>query len=194
MDLTQIIDTFAFYSAAGLALLGALGVAFSRQVLHACLCLLPCLFGVAVCYGLLGAHLLFAVQILVYVGAITVLILFAVMLLQRSLGRGILAGQQHLLGSVVATGAFMLIIAIAVIYTHGTPWKPLNLPLTEPGITSHNVQLIGELLMTTYLLPFEAVSVVLLVAMVGAIILARRERDTEPTSGETPEAREGDSA
>ena len=176
MDFNQIVESAAFYSAAGLVLLGAAGVALSRQVLHACLWLLPCLFGVAICFGLLGGHLLFAVQILVYVGAITVLILFAVMLLQRSLGGGMLAGQQHLPAAVVGTGAIMAIIAPAILYTHGKGWQPLTAPPTDPGISGHHVPMIGKLFLTTYLLPFEAISVVLLVAMVGAIVLARRER------------------
>ena len=190
MDLNQLIETAAFYSAAGLVLLGAAGVALSRQVLHACLWLLPCLFGVAICFGLLGGHLLFAVQILVYVGAITVLILFAVMLLQRSLGGGMLAGQQHLPAAVVGTGAIMAVIAPAILYTYharpSTPdWLPLSAPPTDPGISGHHVPMIGKLFLTTYLLPFEAVSVVLLVAMVGAIVLARRERPDEDLAGET---------
>jgi NADH:ubiquinone oxidoreductase subunit 6 (subunit J) len=196
MDLNPFIETGAFYSAAGLVLLGAAGVALSRQVLHACLWLLPCLFGVGICFGLLGGPLLFAVQILVYVGAITVLIIFAVMLLQRSLGGGMLAGQQHLPAAVVGTGAIMGIITPAILYTERVPWGKLIAPETDPGISGHHVRMIGKLLLTQYLLPFEAISIVLLVAMVGAIVLARREKPDEEEAGEAlaggiPQSRDG---
>lgn len=165
-------NDFAFYLIAGIVLLSALGVIFARRVMHAALCLLPCLLGVAALYGLLAAHLLVAIQILVYAGAITVLILFAVMMLQRIVRGGLLAGSQHLLAGVVGAGMMSGIIMIAVVLTK---FNPLLRPTQASQFAGDNVRLIGELFLTKYLLPFEAISIVLLVAMVGAIILARKE-------------------
>ncbi len=165
-------NDFAFYLIAGIILLSALGVIFARRVMHAALCLLPCLLGVAALYGLLGGHLLLAIQILVYVGAITVLILFAVMMLQRIVRGGLLAGSQHLLAGLVGAGMMSGIIMISILLTQ---FRPLLRPTQPSQFAGDNVRLIGELFLTKYLLPFEAISVVLLVAMVGAIILARKE-------------------
>ena len=128
--------------------------------------------GIAGLYGLLAGHLLVAVQILVYAGAITVLIIFAVMLLQRATGHIILAENQHLIGGVLAAGFMALLIIVGVLTAKFTPLTTAD----SPGdLAGKNVQLIGYLLMNKYLLPFEVVSVVLLAAMVGAMVLARRE-------------------
>ena len=168
------LEYVGFAIAAGLTLLGGFGTVVARQVLHACLWLLVCLLGVAGLYALLAGHLLVAIQILVYAGAIVTLIIFAVMLLQRATGHIILAENQHLIGGVLAAG-FMALLILLGIFT--TSWADKSLsPGGEPGMyAQQNVQLIGHLLLTKYLLPFEVVSVVLLASMIGAIVLARKE-------------------
>ena len=144
----------------------------ARRVMHAALCLLPCLLGVAALYALLAAHLLVAIQILVYAGAITVLILFAVLMLQRLVRGGLLGGSQHLLAGLVGAGMMSGIIIIGIILTK---FNRLLRSAQPSEFAGDNVALIGELFLTKYLLPFEAISIVLLVAMIGAIILARKE-------------------
>jgi NADH-quinone oxidoreductase subunit J len=168
----HIIEYLAFLSVAALTLLGGLGTVVARRVFPACLWLLVALMGIAGLYGLLAGHLMVAVQILVYAGAITVLIIFAVMLLQRATGRIIMAENQHLIGGVLAAGFMALLIIVGVLAAHFPELAPGDMPADYAG---QNVQLIGHLLMTRYLLPFEVVSVVLLAAMVGAMVLARRE-------------------
>lgn len=172
LPLTNYVEYLAFLSVAALTLLGGLGTVVARRVFPACLWLLVCLGGVAGMYALLAGHFLVAVQILVYAGAITVLIIFAVMLLQRQTGRIIMAENQHLIGGVLAAG-FMATLIIVGVFTSRFP--VLASGDTPPDYAGQNVQLLGHLLLTKYLLPFEVVSVVLLAAMIGALVLARQE-------------------
>jgi NADH:ubiquinone oxidoreductase subunit 6 (subunit J) len=168
----HIIEYLAFLATAGLTLLGGLGTVVARRVFPACLWLLVCLLGIAGLYGLLAGHLLVAIQILIYAGAIVVLIVFAVLLLQRATGRIVMAENQHLVGGVIAAGFVALLIMVGVLTTRFPELSTTDQPT---GFAGQNVQLIGHLLMTKYLLPFEIISVVLLVAMVGAMVLARKE-------------------
>lgn len=169
---TTLVEWAAFLSVAGLTLLGGLGAVVARRVFPACLWLLLSLLGIAGMYALLAGHLMVAVQILVYAGAITVLIIFAVMLLQRATGRIIMAENQHLIGGVIAAGFMALLIIVGVLTAR---FEPVQIPEGPTNFAGQNVQLIGHLLMTQYLLPFEVVSVVLLASLVGAMVLARRE-------------------
>ena len=168
----HIIEYVAFLCTAGLTLLGGLGTVVSRRVFPACLWLLVCLLGMAGLYGLLAGHLMVAMQILIYAGAITVLIIFAVMLLQRGTGRIIMAENQHLIGGVIAAGFVAVLIMVGALTTRFPELSTAEQPV---GFAGQNVQMIGHLLLTKYLLPFEIISVVLLAAMVGAMVLARRE-------------------
>lgn len=170
----HILEYAAFAVMAGIVLLGGLGTVTARRVFPACLWLLVCLLGVSGLYGLLAGHMLVAVQILIYAGAITVLILFAVMLLQRATGRIIMAENQHLIGGALAAGFMALLIMIGVLTTRFPELSAVNTPTDFAG---QNVPLIGQLLLTKYLLPFEVISVVLLASLVGAMVLARREPD-----------------
>lgn len=166
------VEYLAFLTVAGLTLLGGLGTIVARRVFPACMWLLVCLGGVAGLYALLAGHLLVAVQILVYAGAITVLIIFAVMLMQRHTGRIIMAENQHLIGGVLAAG-FMATLILVGIFT--TRYQALAFGDAPGTFAGDNVKLIGHLLLTKYLLPFEIVSVVLLASMIGALVLARTE-------------------
>ena len=155
-------------------------------------------------------------QIIVYVGAITVLIVFAVMLLEDDLSRARLpkflryripqrlegatnlvlhyyGGMQHVLGGVIAAGMMFVIIIVAIAEAAWyQQWRVLQ-PEPPTQFAGDNVRLIGELFLTTYLVPFEVASVVLLVALVGAVIIARRASPPTPLrSGEGSTADGGD--
>lgn len=216
MSASFYFEHIGFIAVAILTLGSALGVILARRVLHAALWLLPTLIGVAAAFGIMGAHVLFAMQIVVYVGAITILILFGVMLLEddarESLPRYLkkhitmkmkpatdlvlhyYSGMQHVIGGVVAT-TLMAVITLAAITEAAwfQQWKPLR-PEKAYHFTGDNVRVIGEAFLTTYLLPFEVASVVLLIALVGAVILARREAvkapADEPVKDETSEGGE----
>lgn len=179
----QWFENLAFYLVAAMTLGSALGVALARKVMHAACLLLPTLVGVAALFALLGGHLLFAIQIMVYVGAINVLIIFAVLLLQRRVSGRLLAGSQHLFAGVVGAGLFTLVLIVAAVFTHLAP-----LQVVKAGhFGTDTVAGIGELFLTRHLLAFELTGIVLLVALVGSIVLARQDPTPVPGVPE-PEA------
>ena len=170
MSWTEWFDQFAFFLIGGITFLAAAGVVFVPRIIHACLCLLVALIGIAGLYGLLAAHLLLAVQLLVYAGGIAVLILFAIMLLHRREGAGLLGGSRNLIIGLPATVIVWFVVALAVIFSK---WYHLPAVGAESVRAGSNFRLIGELLLGRHLLSFELISVVLLMALVGAIVIAR---------------------
>ncbi len=157
--------TLVFYALAALVLLGADGVEFSRNILHAAIMLLGTLGGTAGLYFYVGADFLGVAQILIYVGGILVLLLFAVLLTSR-IGDVRLSNASAGLAVVVpftalAGGGLAYLVARA-------PWR-----LTE-AVAAPTTARLGEAFLREYLLPFELASIVLLLALVGAMVLARR--------------------
>jgi NADH-quinone oxidoreductase subunit J len=160
-----------FYAFAAMALGGAAGVALSRNILYSAIALLFCLIGAGALYVFLSADFLAVTQLLVYIGGVLVLVLFAVMLTNRigdvnvsnaSLG---VAGGAALL---FATAPVLLFVAIA------TPWPSQALAEIAP-----TTRAIGNELLTRWLLPFEIASLVLLATLVGAVVIARKELKTD---------------
>jgi NADH-quinone oxidoreductase subunit J len=172
----QWLEYVGFLAAAGVSLVSAVGVVFAPRVIHAAVWLMACLLGVAGLFALLGAHMLFAVQILVYAGAIAVMIVFAVLLLERGTGSGMLAGSRHLFAGLVAAGAFAVVVLVSLsiaLFSAGAPTGQARPPVQS------NVALIGRLFLTRHILAFELISVVLLASMIGAIVLARPRGNTD---------------
>jgi NAD(P)H-quinone oxidoreductase subunit 6 len=133
---------------------------------------------VAGLYLLLNASFVAAAQVLVYVGAVNVLILFAIMLVNKKEDLAPIPGLllRRLLSGGVCVGLFALLTRVVVT----TPWAKGPMPIGEEATVR-----IGEHLFTDYLLPFELASVLLLMAMIGAIVLARRDVQSEdPVTGE----------
>ncbi len=176
MSWDQWFEQFAFFLVAGITFVSAAGVVFVPRIIHACLCLLVALIGIAGLYGLLAAHLLVAIQILVYAGGIAVLILFAVMLLHRRAEGGLLGGSRNLLIGLPATVTVWFTVAIAVIFSKWHYLPELQSPTAGAG---SDIQAIGELLLSRHLLAFELISVIMLMALVGAIILAREDNPAD---------------
>ena len=160
-------EVITFYILAGLVLISGLLVVTLRNLFHCVLLLALSLTGIAVLFLLLNSEFLAAVQVLIYVGAITVLILFAVMLTHRISDRSIQqTNRQYLL-------AILIMVLLGTILSYSlwkTVWEVKPPLLSENGILN-----LGKLLLTTYLLPFEVVSILLLSALIGAITLARKE-------------------
>jgi NADH-quinone oxidoreductase subunit J len=160
-----------FYTLASIALVAGLMVIVSRNVMHSAIYLVLAFLAVAGIYVLLTAEFVAVVQVLVYAGGIVVLFLFLIMLVNL---REALGGRRLRLHAVVSGGLALLVVAqVLYIYADGGP-APLGrgaLLLTEGG----NLQAVGWALYRDYLLPFEIASVLLLVAMVGAIVLARQK-------------------
>jgi len=165
MDLYAI----AFYLFAVITLGAGAVVVFSRQIVYSAFALLFAFFGVAGLYVLLTADFLAVTQLLIYVGAILVLLLFGVMLTTRVVDVEMRSGTINVFPALILVGA--LAAALLVVFWT-TDWRIL----AEVRIPENTAPGIGIQLLTTYLLPFEIASVVLLVALIGAAMIARRER------------------
>jgi NADH-quinone oxidoreductase subunit J len=177
MDLISLITpgTVVFYSLAAIILLSAAGVALAPNILYSAFALLGTLGGVAGLYLLLGADFVGIAQLLIYVGGILVLILFAVLLTNRI---GDLRLSNLSAGIMVAAPAAVAIMAMLAKSSIDTPW-----PLTETA-TAPTTARLGDAFLKEYLLPFELASLILLMALVGAMVIARRAaKEAAPISG-----------
>jgi len=156
-----------FYILAAIIIGSAVMVVSMKNIFHSALFLVLCFFSVAGIYVLLSAEFLAAVQVLIYVGAITILMIFAIMLTARLYSTKIKQSNEQVVPGFLIVGA---LLAATVLTLSRTAWK---LSTETPDMQS--TVSIGNLLLTTYVLPFEVVSVVLLTALIGAIIIARRD-------------------
>ena len=157
----------SFYAIAALIIGGALLTILSRNTVSAVMSLVATFFALAAMYTLLSAHFLAAIQVLVYAGAIMTLFVFVVMVLNRE--EVDIAARRGLVGKAVGIGA-----AVA-----GMVWLsgfflgeiPADSSLPPPGWGG--MQNVGEIIFRDYLFPFEAVSILLLIAVIAAVVLAR---------------------
>jgi NADH-quinone oxidoreductase subunit J len=155
-----------FYFVAALTVLGGLGVVLARNVVHSALFLIAALLAVAAVFILLSAEFLAIVQILIYGGAVTILILFAMMLTRVRDMPGALDGPQRPFAALAAA-AFLALSILAVV---SAEWPGETEEITVIAFSD-----LGDKLFRNWAAPFEVASLVLLVALVGAIILARGE-------------------
>jgi NADH-quinone oxidoreductase subunit J len=170
------MELAVFVGGALICLLGAVGVIASRNPVHSALSLVGTLFGVAVLFIAQDAEFLAAVQVIVYAGAIVVLFLFVIMLLGVDTTDEVtvepLVGQRA--GAAVAglllAGGLSAVVLFGVI--SGKPSTGARQDASVP-----NVEGIARLLFTDYLYAFEITSVLLVIAVVGAVVLARHRRD-----------------
>lgn len=145
---------------------GAFQVVTNRNLFHSALFMVMTFFGVAGLYFLMEAPFLGAVQILIYIGAITMLVLFAVMFTRRLMSpRQVQSNRQWWMVALVSGLLFFSLIFIIV--------RQVQWPLSGAAPAKDSIALLGQELMSTYALPFEVASLLLLVALVGAIIIAR---------------------
>jgi NADH-quinone oxidoreductase subunit J len=167
----MLIDTVFFYAFALLTLGGAILTITRRNAVHSAISLIVSLLGVAGLYLLQHAEFLFAVQIVLYVGGIMVLFLFVIMLVnldqmakERQFNRGWLVG----LAAVIAVG-----IEIAYFFYRGQGSFKLA-DVAAPAPTLGNTEILADVLFKEYLLPFEIASILLLVAVVGSVVMAKK--------------------
>ncbi len=158
-----------FYFFAAFTVGAALIVVLGRNIVRSAVALIFSFTGVASLYILLDAEFLAAAQVLIYVGGITILLLFAIMLTVRisSPGTAIFNTQVWWSGAAVLGILTLILLAAA----RGFVPQPVPPPLPNTTVS------LGRALLTTYALPFEVVSILLLVGMVGAILLARKEKE-----------------
>jgi len=164
MNLFDVI----FYAFALMTIASACVVVFSRNILYSAFSLLFTLLGVAGLYVMLNADFIAVTQILIYVGGILVLILFGVMLTNKVVSVDIKTGSIQTVPAAVVVGLLAATLC-AVLWLN--EWRIVP----TPDIKSTSAE-IGKAFLTSYLLPFEIASVVLLVALVGAVMIARREK------------------
>jgi NADH:ubiquinone oxidoreductase subunit 6 (subunit J) len=160
-----MVQTVVFIILSLVTLGAALAVVTSKNLFHSALFLILSFVGVASLYVLLEAPFLAAVQVLVYVGAIAILIVFAIMLTRRLMAEDLV--QRNAQWGWSALGAVLLFVALGVILFQ------VNWPVVEAAVPKETISILGQDLMGTYLVPFEVASVLLLVALVGSIIIAR---------------------
>jgi NADH-quinone oxidoreductase subunit J len=161
-------EAAVFWVFAALTLGSAAAVVLSRTLIYSAFALLVTFFGVAGLYVLLGADLLAATQLLVYVGGILVLLLFGVMLTHRIYDLDLRSETTQLLPGLIVAGGLFFVLAYLALHTE---WPGASRP---PAPTT---AAIGRLFMGEFLLPFEAASVLLLVALMGAAMIVRRSKD-----------------
>jgi NADH-quinone oxidoreductase subunit J len=171
-----MLEAIFFYTLAACILGFGVLVITARNTVHSVLFLVANFLCVAVLYVVLAAEFLAVIQVLVYAGGIVVLYLFVVMLVNlRAVPEARLDPRRRSrLGFVLATALLVEVIAIVVYSANRPAAVPVPVAAGE-SIGRGNTEVVGWLLYTDYLIPFEVASVLLLVAMIGAILLARRE-------------------
>ncbi|KAF0152548.1 MAG: NADH dehydrogenase subunit J [Ignavibacteria bacterium] len=158
-----------FYLFAIITLASAWFVVTTRNVIYSAFFLLFTFFGVAGIYVLLAADFIAVVQIMVYVGGILILLLFGVMLTNKITNVDIKSGTANLLSASLLTGVLMGALVSVMIFTD---WK------VEPAeIQTTTIKTLGTMLLTDYVLFFELLGILLLIALIGAASIARREKE-----------------
>ena len=167
-----------FYLFAGLTVASGVMVVSARNPVHSVLWLILCFFNTAGLFLLLGAEFLAMVLVIVYVGAVAVLFLFVVMMLDVNLAE-LRAGFLHYLPLGGLVGAVLLgeLVAVAFAWSPGKMASSLTRAPTPDLAQVSNTQALGRLLYTDYVYLFQAAGLILLVAMIGAILLTHRRRE-----------------
>ena len=160
----------AFWILTFVCVISAMMVVSMKNIFHCALFLILCLFAVAGIFILLEAEFLAAAQVLIYVGAIAILMIFGIMLTSDMASRKIPQTNENALLTFFVCLIFML--TTGTMLYHTDIWRYA----AEGVVPANSTLVLGKLLMTQYMLPFEVVSVLLLAAMIGTIVLARKER------------------
>jgi len=146
-----------------------LGVVLFRKIMYSAISMVFCFLGVAFAYALLNSPLVAIIQILVYVGAISIVVIFAIMLTEVQSGRlELFFNRQTAVAAVAALLGAGILAAVALSANVGA----ISAQSKAPGLRA-----VSKLIFDRYVFPFELVSLVLVAAMIGAIVLATRERE-----------------
>jgi NADH-quinone oxidoreductase subunit J len=164
------VETLLFFTFSAAIVVSVGGVIFAKNSIASAMSLVACFFFLAGIYVLLWAHTIAALQVLVYAGAIMVLFLFVIMLLNvNDTGPLVQVTTSRIVGAVASAGVFVGLAKAFAKLPAQQPW------MNDSTLTSRfgNIQPLGEVLYTRWLFPFEAVSLLLLVAIVGAVVVAK---------------------
>lgn len=177
IELSEPLHEIIFFLLEVGIILGSLGVVLLTNIVYSAFFLGLVFFCISILYFALNADFVAAAQILIYVGAVNVLIVFAVMLINKP--QSINFFVSWTIGDKITFLVCLSIFCLLITIILNTSWSSITL-ITESNKFlnfdfTQNVQRIGYLLLTQFLLPFELLSIVLLVALIGAIVIARRE-------------------
>ncbi len=164
-----LLEPILFYIVAGLAVVSALGVCFSKNIVRMAVWLFGALGAIALLYFLLAANFIGAIQLIVYAGGTLVLLVFGVMLTARSPWEKFEARRWEW---IAAAGTCLVLTSCLCFVLCKAEWAGVE--TVVPGVS---VADLGRSLLTTYLVPFEAAGVLLMIVMVGAAHLARQDQD-----------------
>jgi len=167
------METALFYIFGGIALLAAINVVLQRRVFYSAISLIICLSAIAGIYIILESPFIAAVQVIVYAGAIMVLFLFVIMLLDPFSAAAVRDKKKYLGYLAVLLGTIALGLLYPILKSYDLAYAPrgLDMGVREVG----TVRYLGEILFNKYLLPFEVTSILILVAIIGAVVLAKRQ-------------------
>ena len=171
----MVAQNLFFYAFAAVILFSAFRVVTTNNVVHAALYLVSVLASVAALYVLVAAEFVAAAQVLVYIGAIVVLFLFGVMLTRAKLGRDENLTHKQWWGGALTALMLFGVMVYALLDQYGWSRTPLPEDLRIATVNGSNTATVSDAIFSTYLLPFEVVSVLLLAALVGAIVIARKD-------------------
>ena len=172
----ELWQEIVFWVFAVVMVVSAFRVVTTRNVVHAALYLVGTLLGAAALYVMLFAEFVAWVQVLVYVGAVVVLMLFGLMLTRASIGSANFDNDQRLVAALVAGGLFAVTSWVMVDAFEGQKVDFAR----EAGTSTEDI---GAVIFSSYVFPFEVVSVLLLAALIGAVLIARKDlavRDNDP--------------
>jgi len=169
---------WAFWILSALVVAGAISTIAQRSLISAVMSLVATFFGLAGLYATLSAHFLAAIQVLVYAGAIMVLFVFVIMVLNRDEVERV--SDRGLLDKAIGAGS-LVYLAVRLGEVIASPVGPVS-RMSKPPADFGTVAKIGEYFFTEFLFPFEAISILLIIAVIGAVVLARTVV-SRPTSG-----------
>jgi NADH:ubiquinone oxidoreductase subunit 6 (subunit J) len=172
MPILEMAAQFGTYAVMAVILIFALGVVTLRNLFHCALCLAAALIGTAVLYVVLQAEYLAAIQVLLYVGAVVTLVIFAIMLTEHLAGKTV---RQNNSQSPLAIAWLLGFTALLTPLMLKTPW-----PVTPAALKAKvSVMELGKALMGVYVFPFEVISIVLIAALIGTVVIAKKDAPEE---------------
>ncbi|OUS15025.1 NADH:ubiquinone oxidoreductase subunit J [Rhodospirillales bacterium 47_12_T64] len=174
----MIVQALVFYVFATISIASAIMVISSRNPVHSVLFLILCFFNAAGLFVLMGAEFLAMILVVVYVGAVAVLFLFVVMMLDINIEKARQGLKQHLIlgGSIGLVLLVELVLILSSTFASPEAVAVASVPIPNIDVV-HNTRALGQVLYTKYVYLFQACGMILLVAMIGAIVLTLRKRE-----------------
>lgn len=166
----SLLEAFLFYAIGGATVFSALAICFTTNIVRMAVWLMVTLVSIAMLYFLLSATFIGAIQLIVYAGGTLVLLIFGVMLTSKSPWVRFTPSKVELFYAALVCGALTFVLGFIITKT---VWPP-----TQESLDGVTVAELGRSLMTTYVVPFEIIGVLLMVVMVGAAYLARQEKSS----------------